>query len=607
MRSVDMQICPWFMKAPKGRKHAGAPGTLPAASESPDDQASSRNEEKPNALQRGYLPIIRFTLARPLATILVSVLILAGTVVASFGLKTNFIGGSGQNTVTVNQSLPLGSSLDFQDVAASKVEQALLDVPGVDIIQLSIGQSGSSIRQAFLGGSNISFSITTDPDVDQDALQGDIRDTLDGLTDVGDVSLAAAANGFASSDIAITITAGSEADLTTASDRVVAAVKKTGVGAEVTSNLSEAQPYIAVRVDRDMAAEAGLTEIAVGGLVADSMLPAAVGSVIVDEKTLSIYIEDSGKPVTVEALRGFSIPSIRGPIPLTDVATVEQAIGPASITTIRGVRAARVSITPNSDDVGTASTTVTAALADVDLPASANAEIGGVTAQQADAFQQLILASLVTILIVYVVMVAMFKSLRKPLELLISVPFAATGAILLQLISGIPLGVPSFIGLIMLVGIVVTNAIVLVDLINQYRVRGMRVRDAIIEGASRRLRPILMTAAATIFALLPLAIGLTGSGGFISQPLAIIVIGGLISSTVLTLVVLPTLYYLIEGARERREDAGRDIWWRRFGQGIARRTGRAGIARRGGAGSGATARSDVSDGDSAATTRGHTA
>ena len=151
-------------------------------------------------------------------------------------------------------------------------------------------------------------------------------------------------------------------------------------------------------------------------------------------------------------------------------------------------------------------------------------------------------------------MVATFKSLRQPLLLLVSVPFAATGAIALQVISGIPLGVASLIGVLMLIGIVVTNAIVLVDLINQYRVKGMRAHEAIIEGASRRLRPILMTAAATIFALLPLGIGVTGQGGFISQPLAIIVIGGLLSSTVLTLVVLPVLYYVVEGAKERRED-----------------------------------------------------
>jgi len=152
------------------------------------------------------------------------------------------------------------------------------------------------------------------------------------------------------------------------------------------------------------------------------------------------------------------------------------------------------------------------------------------------------------------VMVATFKSLRQPLLLLVSVPFAATGAILLQVATGIPLGVPSLIGVLMLIGIVVTNAIVLVDLINQYRERGMKVGEAILHGATRRLRPILMTALATIFALLPLGIGLTGHGGFISQPLAIIVIGGLVSSTVLTLVVLPTLYYLVEGRKERRDD-----------------------------------------------------
>ena len=176
------------------------------------------------------------------------------------------------------------------------------------------------------------------------------------------------------------------------------------------------------------------------------------------------------------------------------------------------------------------------------------------TTQQSDSFGQLGLALLAAILIVYVVMVATFKSLRQPLLLLVSVPFAATGAIALQVISGVPLGVASLIGVLLLIGIVVTNAIVLVDLINQHRTRGMKVAEAIINGASRRLRPILMTALATIFALLPLGIGLTGHGGFISQPLAIVVIGGLVSSTLLTLIVLPVLYYLVEGAKERRTD-----------------------------------------------------
>ena len=141
---------------------------------------------------------------------------------------------------------------------------------------------------------------------------------------------------------------------------------------------------------------------------------------------------------------------------------------------------------------------------------------------------------------------------------LVSVPFAATGAVALLLVTGVPLGLPSLIGMLMLVGIVVTNAIVLIDLINQYRQPrdgrpGMDVADAITHGARQRLRPILMTAFATVFALTPMALGLTGGGGFISQPLAVVVLGGLISSTALTLVLVPVLYRLVEGRRERKD------------------------------------------------------
>jgi len=257
-------------------------------------------------------------------------------------------------------------------------------------------------------------------------------------------------------------------------------------------------------------------------------------------------------PDTIDELKALQIPMAAGPLALDQVATVEESQGPTSITTQRGQRTATVTVTPSTDDLNTASATVTTALADLDLPTGANAEIGGVLTQQQDAFGQLGLAMLAAILIVYIVMVATFRSLRQPLLLLISVPFAATGAILLQIATGVPLGVASLIGVLMLIGIVVTNAIVLVDLVNQYREKGLSAHDATIAGGSRRLRPILMTALATIFALTPMALGITGHGGFISQPLAIVVIGGLISSTVLTLLVLPTLYNLVEGARERR-------------------------------------------------------
>lgn len=546
---VSLTIVPvlayWFL-GNKAKKHAE-----PALEPGHDEL------EKPTRLQKAYLPIIQWTLSatwKGASVLIASVLLLGGTVFAAQFLPTNFIGDSGQNTLTVNQKLPLGSSLEAQDEAAMIVEDALLEIPGVETVQTSIGSGGSSLRAAFSGSSGITFSLTTDPDLDQTELQATVREELDKLDDVGDVTLAAAQGGFASSTININITATTEAELRDAADQIQSAMADLDVVAQATSNLSNEQPFIEIAVDRDKAAELGLSEIAVGGIITAAMNPSAVGDVVIDEKTLSIYILNDSAPTTIEELRDFTIPTALGLVPLSDVATVEQTDGPSSITTIKGVRSATVAVTPNGDDVGTASQVVSAELDALDLPAGASAELGGVTAQQADAFQQLGIALLVAILIVYVVMVATFKSLRQPLLLLVSVPFAATGAILLQLASGIPLGVPSLIGVLMLIGIVVTNAIVLVDLVNQYRERGMNVKDAVIHGSSRRLRPILMTAAATIFALLPLAMGVTGHGGFISQPLGVIVIGGLVSSTLLTLVVLPVLYYLVEGAKERREE-----------------------------------------------------
>ncbi|MGV8895147.1 MAG: efflux RND transporter permease subunit [Rhodoglobus sp.] len=546
---VSLTIVPvlayWFLGNKQPSKHAGA---MPVGGQ-PSDLA-----EAPNRLQRGYLPVLNFTLKRPVAVILAAVLLLGGTVALLPFMKTNFIGDSGQNTLTVSQTLPLGASLQAKDDAAMKVESVLADIPGVETVQLSIGSSGSSLRAAFTGSGGATFSLTTDPNVDQVQLQTDVREAVAGIADSGEITLQAAGGGFASSTIDVNITATSETELRDAADAVLAKMQGLDVVAEASSNLSDDQPFISIAVDRDKAAQSGLSEVAVGGIVTAAMNPSAVGSVVIDEKTLSIYILNDAAPTTVQQLRDFSIPTATGLVPLSDLATVEEQNGPANITAIKGQRSATVSVTPNSDDVGTASAQVSQALDSLTLPAGADATLGGVTSQQADAFSQLGLALLVAILIVYVVMVATFKSLRQPLLLLVSVPFAATGAIVLQVLSGIPLGVASLIGVLMLIGIVVTNAIVLVDLINQYRARGMKVREAILQGASRRLRPILMTAAATIFALLPLGIGFTGNGGFISQPLAIIVIGGLVSSTLLTLVVLPVLYYLVEGAKERRDD-----------------------------------------------------
>lgn len=549
---VALTIAPvlayWFLRPGKPLLDANGEAIDPEHPDAP-----------PSRLQKSYLPVLRWTLKRSWTTLTLAILVLVGTGVLAWAglnqgfLKTNFLGDSGQNTFTMTQTIGSAPSLEAESTAAEQVEDALAGIEGIETVQVSIGSSGSALRDAFSGGgSGITYSITTDPSADQVALREEVQEAVADLDDAGTITVATAGGGFGSSDIEIDVTAPDSETLQTATDEVVAAVEgQEGVG-QVSSNLSASLPYIAVVVDRDAAAALGLSEVAVGALVSNTMQPQSIGTVEIDGTALTVYLAASSTPQSLDELRDLPVPTAAGPVPLSDVATVEESEGPTSITTQRGQRTSTVTVTPSTDDLAAASAAVSTAIEGADLPDSADASLGGVVTQQQDAFSQLGLALLAAILIVYIVMVATFKSLRQPLLLLISVPFAATGAILLQIITGVPLGVASLIGVLMLIGIVVTNAIVLVDLVNQYRTKGLTAYDATIAGGSRRLRPILMTALATIFALTPMALGITGQGGFISQPLAIVVIGGLVSSTVLTLLVLPTLYNLVEGARERR-------------------------------------------------------
>jgi multidrug efflux pump subunit AcrB len=241
------------------------------------------------------------------------------------------------------------------------------------------------------------------------------------------------------------------------------------------------------------------------------------------------------------------------PVKVKDVAKVQQVLAPTTVTQIEGTPSVTITATPEASDLGALTTTIQSRLDAIsDLPPGVTATLGGAAQDQRDAFNQLGLAMLVAIALVFMIMVGTFRSLVQPLILMVSIPFAATGAVAGLLITDTPLGVPAMVGLLMLIGIVVTNAIVLIDLINQYRGRGEDLRSAIIDGARLRLRPIIMTACATIFALIPMALGFTGGGAFISGPLAIVVIGGLVSSTVLTLLLVPVLYSLVERRSERR-------------------------------------------------------
>lgn len=556
---VSLTIVPvlayWFLSSPRKGAEAANSDTEGSGKETAE---KAREAEQRSRLQRGYLPILTKTQKHPVMTLSAAALILVATIAVSPLLATDLLGRSGENSMTVRQVLPAGTSLQATSEEATKVEDALKGIEGIKDVQVTSGNAQTGFAAlTSTGSSNSTFTIVTDEKVNQGKLQEEVRNKLAGAA--GKITVGSQQGGFGtSSTVDITIKAANSADLKTASDAMVKAMEGVPGSTEVSTNLASTQSVVQVRVDRAKAVAAGLTEEQVGAFLASTVSPIPAGTVRIDTDDYPVQVGQGTRFTSLAAVRTLQLPTARGGVALETIAAVEQVDTPVSITSSNGQRTARVTVTPSGSNLGSVSTAVQERLAKVELPAGVTATIGGATTQQAESFRQLGLALLAAIAIVYVIMVAAFKSLIQPLILLVSVPFAATGAIGLLLLTGVPLGLPSLIGMLMLVGIVVTNAIVLIDLINQYRKPhdgrpGMTVADAITHGARQRLRPILMTALATVFALTPMALGLTGGGGFISQPLAIVVIGGLVSSTALTLVLVPVLYKLVEGRREKKQ------------------------------------------------------
>ncbi|WP_052466078.1 efflux RND transporter permease subunit [Mobilicoccus massiliensis] len=510
-------------------------------------------------LVRAYMPTLDLALRHPAITVLAAVLLLALTGGLATGLKTDFIGDSGSDSLTISQKLPAGTTLSETDKRAKVVEGLVRTQPAVQSVQTTIAGSGSSGFEAMFGGGGSStarHTLTLKEDSDASAVADALRTQFASRDDLGDVTVSQADGGPGSSQVEVSVQAADAADLRKAAAAVEKAVTDAGGVRDVTNNLAAETPTLVVDVDRAEALKRGLTEPQIGMAVSQALQGATIGKVEIDEQSHDVVVHEGRTPASESALENVVVGNdLNGrSVRLRTIAAVKKENVASSISRVDGHRTALITASPAGDDLGALTRAIQSKLDTTTLPPGASAEIGGVSADQQEAFGQLGIALLIAIAIVYVVMVATFGSLIQPLILLVSVPLAATGALAALEITDTPLGVPAIIGLLMLVGIVVTNAIVLIDLVNQHRERGQGVHEAVLEGARDRVRPIVMTALATILALVPMAMSLSGGGAFISQPLALVVIGGLFSSTALTLLVVPALYLMIERRRAGRGD-----------------------------------------------------
>ncbi|WP_299520279.1 efflux RND transporter permease subunit [uncultured Serinicoccus sp.] len=526
------------------------------------ESALTEHTDEPDRMQRAYLPVLRTALGRPWLTVGLAVLLLGGTGYAATLLKTDFIGGTGENTLQGTLTMPTGTTLDDTDEQATEVEAWLADQDEVVTYQVTAGSPGG-IEAVFLGsGANsATFAVTLDDGVDGEAFGEELTTSVDLPEGATFTAQAGQQGGPTTAGLEVQVQGQDLDQLDAAAQDVVALMEEAGA-LDVTNNLTDTVPALQVEVDREAAAAAGLAEAQLGQTIQAATDGAVVGQVEIDATQVDVVVSE-GSADDVAALRDLEVGSDPDgdPVALGEVAelrTVDEAV---SITRVDGLRAATVSGRSATDDLGALTADLQQRLDDLETPEGVEVTLGGVSSDQQDAFAALGLALLAAIAIVYLVMVATFNSLVQPLILLVSVPFAATGSIALLLLTDTALDVASMVGLLMLIGIVVTNAIVLIDLVNQYRARGMGRTEAVLEGARHRFRPIVMTALATILALTPMAFAVTGGGAFISQPLAIVVIGGLISSTALTLILVPVLYELVGrgatwagGLRSRREE-----------------------------------------------------
>jgi len=504
-----------------------------------------------NWMQRIYVPTIRWATGHRLVTLGIAGALFVSSMALIPLLRVNLLDQSSSPQFPIAITMPDNSTLADTDAQTQQVETLIRGVPGITAFQATVG----GISDPFAPPGTIPANPTQaqvlvlvgNGQYDE-ALSG-VKRALGGYSGPAKVEVGQAENSSnaSSSQMQVDVRASDPSSLQSGNDAVLAALSKVSGVADLKSNLVASKPQYQL-VPTDRLATSGLTIVQLGIIVAQAVNGIVATQAILPQGPVFVRIQlPPGTANTADSLARLPIPTPAGVVPLSTLATIQQVSGPQAVNRVNGDRDATITGTITGNNTSAVQANVTSALANVQLPPGVTVTTGGVFAQLSTVLQQFALALLAAIALVYLIMVATFRSLLKPLVLLVSIPFAATGAIVALVVTDTSLSLPGLIGILMLTGIVVTNAIVLLDLVEQYRDRGLSLQDALIEGGRHRLRPILMTAFATMLALVPLAV--TGGGGgvggaFISAPLAIVVIGGLFTSTALTLVLVPVLYSL---------------------------------------------------------------
>jgi hydrophobic/amphiphilic exporter-1 (mainly G- bacteria), HAE1 family len=513
-------------------------------------------------LDRTYPVVLRQALAHPLIVLLAigGVSWLGYQRVGRLGLE--LLPEIHQGEFTAHIALGVGSPLENSDAIFRELDREIRRLDGVEITALTVGVEEDTLTREIEGEHTARMTVKLTPEAstperEEQVLEA-VRSVLRGQAEVRSIDISRPTPFALESPLAVEVRGHDLERMTEVALEVRDKMEAIEGLTDIRMSVRPGHPEARISFDRDKTLEFGLDIATISNLVRDQVLGKVSTRFVDGEDRIDIRVQaDEEILASLADVLALTVnPAAENSVPLSAVASIDVVRGPAEIRRIGSNRAVVVTAASTGLDLGGLTESIEAAIGTILAPDEVIVELGGQKREMEEGINSLKFALLLAIFLVYVVMASQFESLIQPLIILFSVPLAALGVVFVLDALSIPLSVVVFIGMILLAGIVVNNAIVLLDRINAKRREGLTPYDAVLDAGRARLRPIMMTTATTVLGLLPLTGWLmAGEGVELRAPMAITVIAGLVSSTILTLIVIPVIYHLLSFREARKSEA----------------------------------------------------
>ena len=515
-----------------------------------------------NFVREEYSRLLSWSLRHRGIVFILAVIIFVGSIMLVPLVGTEFIPSSDQGQFNINITLPTGTNLETTSETVSEVEKIILGIPEIKSILTTSGEGSGGMGFSTEGGNSgtIMVNLVEQNKRDRSMAQviNELRQKIGTYPDAK-IKFSEQSMSFSSgSDLEVKISGDSLDELENIANRIMISIAEVEGVYDLESSVEDVRPELHVNIDREKANLYGLNTAQIASTVHDALLGRVAS--IYQEKgeqiNIRVRLEEEDRN-SIEEVENLLVSSNLGlQIPLKEIAEVTVGSGPKGIDRENQQRIVNVSGNISGRFLGKVIQDAQQKLEKLVLPEDYRYEFVGENKEMQESFMQLALALVLSVILVYMIIAAQFESLLMPLAVMFSVPFSLIGVILGLLLADKSLNVLSYIGIIMLVGIVVNNSIVLIDYINQLRQKGMERKEAIILGGKTRLRPILMTMFTTVLALFPMALG-AGEGVELRAPMAITIIGGLSSSTFLSLIIVPIFYTFLDDLSQKVTGKGK--------------------------------------------------